>query len=599
MKFLVAITRAYPWQTAILVAALLIAGILEGASISMLLPVLSIAVGSQTGSGEIPETTAPDQGSKVERLVTQAFDFIGISPTIGVLLAAIIAVVIIKSLLMLVAKKQIGYTVARFATDLRLKLLHALLVTRWENYLNQAVGGLANAMATEANRASRAYMSGIMMTAFAIQALVYAAIAILVSWKVTLIALAAGFIIIFLLKRFVQKARKAGLRRTKLLKSLLSVMTDMLQSIKPLKAMARENLADYLLERKTTSLNKALQKEVFNKEALKAFQEPLLMIFIAVGLYVALKYLDLPLANVMILVYLSIQLLRQLNKIQERYQEMVVYESAYWSLQDTIAEVEKEQEDSTGNQIPQLNHEVRFSNVGFAYKEDWIIRNASLTFPAGKITALVGSSGSGKTTIVDLVTGLLHPQEGELFIDDLPLAQVDIKQWRRMIGYIPQETLLLHDTIRANVTLGDSELSDKDVEYALRAAGAWEFVLAMPQGMESIVGERGGKISGGQRQRIAIARALVHRPKLLILDEATSALDPDSEAEICKTMRQLRGELTLVSISHQPALVDIADQAYRIENAKVLPVPAKQTDGKNSSDDASDRGQDVKLASTT
>jgi ATP-binding cassette subfamily C protein len=198
-----------------------------------------------------------------------------------------------------------------------------------------------------------------------------------------------------------------------------------------------------------------------------------------------------------------------------------------------------------------------------------VLQNVSLEFPKGRIITIFGPSGSGKTTLVDLVTGLLRPQNGEVWIDNLPLAQVNLKSWRKMIGYIPQETILLHDTVLNNVTLGDPTLREADVQEALRAAGAWEFVDAMPLSMQSIVGERGGSLSGGQRQRISIARALVHKPKLLISDESTSGLDPQSEAAVCDTLQQLRGELTILVISHQPALVKIADIAYRIQNGKV------------------------------
>jgi ATP-binding cassette subfamily C protein len=134
-----------------------------------------------------------------------------------------------------------------------------------------------------------------------------------------------------------------------------------------------------------------------------------------------------------------------------------------------------------------------------------------------------------------------------------------------MIGYVPQENLLLHDTVAANVTLGYAELGAADVEYALRAAGAWDFVSGLPEGIHTVVGERGTRFSGGQRQRIMIARALAHRPKLLILDEATASLDPATEAALCETLAALRGEITVLAISHQRALVDAADRVYRVE----------------------------------
>ena len=170
----------------------------------------------------------------------------------------------------------------------------------------------------------------------------------------------------------------------------------------------------------------------------------------------------------------------------------------------------------------------------------------------------------------DLIIGLHRPQRGEVWIDDLPLGDVDIRAWREMIGYVPQETFLFHDSIMSNVTLGDDEIPPARVESALRRAGAWEFVAALPEGMDTVVGERGARLSGGQRQRIAIARALIRDPALLILDEATTALDPETEAGIAATMRRLAGKVTVLSISHQPAMKNAADIVYRIEGGAAV-----------------------------
>ncbi|HYQ90981.1 MAG TPA: ATP-binding cassette domain-containing protein, partial [Candidatus Competibacteraceae bacterium] len=402
--------------------------------------------------------------------------------------------------------------------------------------------------------------------------IVYATVALLVSWHATLVSVMVGVAIAYVSHGLIQMARQAGKRQTRLLQSLLARLTDTLQSVKPLKAMARENLANAVLEAETKQLNRALRKEVFSREILKAVQEPLTTVVIAIGVYVSLVYWHLPLAKVIMLVLLLSKMLNSMSRIQNLYQKVAVCESAYWSLRKTIRQAEHEREVVSGSRIPTLDGDIRLEQVGFAYGDRQVFRKLSLTVPAGVLTTLIGPSGAGKTTLVDLITGLLRPQAGDVFIDEVALAQIDLKAWRRLIGYVPQENMLFHDTVLNNVTLGDPELGEADAVYALKAAGAWEFVSRLEQGLYTDVGERGSKLSGGQRQRIMIARALAHRPRLLILDEATSALDPETAQEICDTLCSLRGELTILAISHQAALVDSADQVYRLQDGNATAV---------------------------
>ena len=558
---LIHFTRAYPWQSLLMVLALLAAGIAEGLSITALLPLLSLAVESGGGASGSPSASS--------QFVTGLLEKVGITPSVVSLLIVVVVGIILKSLLVLLANRQVGYTKARVTTDLRLRLLRAVMGSRWDYFVHQPVGRLTNSMATEAWRAAIAYEFGVSIFAYAIQALVYLGVAVLVSWKATLSSIGAAIVILVLSHSLVEMTRRAGKRQTNLLKSLLARMTDTLNSVKTMKAMGRENLADGVLQAETSQLNKALEKDVFSKALLTAAQEPMFAIAIALGMYFLLERWNMPIAEVLVLVLVLGRVLAHFGKIQKHYQKMVAAESAYWSMMEAVDEAEAMREQFEGEPAPRLEDSIEFDDVSLLYGDGPILTDVNIKIPAGRLTTFIGHSGSGKTTILDMIAGLTAPSSGEVRGDGVPLSTVDLKDWRRQIGYAPQDTLLLHDTIYHNVTLGDPELSEADARDALEKADAWSFVAALPNGMQTSVGERGGRMSAGQRQRIMLARALAHRPRLLILDEATSALDPASEAAICETLKALCGDLTIVAVSHQPALAAFADVVYTVSGGTV------------------------------
>ncbi|HQY70086.1 MAG TPA: ABC transporter ATP-binding protein [Pseudomonadales bacterium] len=563
MRLMLSFYRAYPWQTFFTLLALSVAGLAEGVGLSVLLPLLNMAM---EGQGQ----AAPASDNEFSQSVRGALGVLGIAPSLGNMLLIVVFAIGCKSLLLLFAKRQVGYTAARLATDLRLELLRAIMRSRWEYFLGQPVGKLTNALATEAARASESFVNGATALTFLAQAVVYGAVAIAVSWRATLTGIVAGAVIIGLSHSLVRITKKAGRKQTSVLLSLMATMTDTLGSVKPLKGMGREHLADAVLSMETTRLNRALERQALGSALLESTQEFLFALIIAGGIYVALAKFAMPFATVMVLVVVVGQMVALLGKVQKQYQKMTLSESAYWSMQRTIAEAQAEEEELRGGERPVLATRLCMEGVCFAYDERRVLDDLSLEIPAGELVTLIGPSGAGKTTVVDLLIGLIRPDAGRITLDGTPLDSMDIKQWRRSIGYVPQETLLLHESIAHNVSLGDSELSQADIEHALRAAGAWDFVSALPEGMHSNVGERGGRLSGGQRQRIVIARALVRRPQLLILDEATSALDAESAEAVRQTLERLRGSLTILTITHESGLVDIADRVYRLESGRAV-----------------------------
>jgi ATP-binding cassette subfamily C protein len=568
MRLFFTLARKYPWQTTLTLVAILFAGISEGFGISALLPLLN-TVFNQASQAGATAGSPPEWSQAIDRLVQGFLGTLGLTPTVAVLLTLFVACIVFKCLLVYLATKQIGFTVVLIATDMRLSLLKSLFASNWEYFIRQPVGKLTNAVATEAHRASTAFNFGARMASMVVEAMIYTVLAFLVSWKATLISLCGGVLILFILRRLVRKNRRAGAKQTVHTQSLIAQMTDVLISIKPLKAMAREKQSDEVLTDTTRLLNRALQKQVLSKAALGSFQEPLTTVFLVLCLYIALVYWNLSLTAIMAMVFFIGKILKQVEKIQKEYVNLVEYDSAYWSLLEKIEGARNAREVFTGTLRPSFSSAIRMDSIRFAYAGRTVLDNVSIELPAGSFSALLGPSGSGKTTFADLLTGLLRPQKGDIWIDDAPLSQIDIASWRGMIGYVPQENLLMHDTILKNITLGEETISEAEVETALRAAGAWDFVERMPKGIYSVVGERGSMISGGQRQRIAIARALVKRPKLLILDEATTALDPKTEKEICATLQQLKGGITILAISHQPTVVECADWAYRIKDGRL------------------------------
>lgn len=551
---------AAPWQVTLTVTYLLLAGLSEGIGFVTLLPVLSVA----TGQGA-------DARSGLEQAVIDSLAWLGLPADLPVLLAIVVLGVVGKSALGLLAARNIGYASADMATGLRVRLIRGLMGSSWSYFVSQATGRLSNAISTEAGQAATAYSAVTNLAATVIQVAVVSGIALLASWQVTVVGLLAGIFMIVLLQRLVGIARQAGGRQTVLMNDLVSRLSDVISLIKPLKAMGREGYTGPLLEATANGINRAQRRLQISSAALSAFQEPLFTIFLAIGVYIALTYTNNTLVDLLFMAVLFQRIVVRTGSLQIQYQKMASMEDAYFSMLAAIETAEGHAEGTGGTGgLPTLEAGIVLKDIHFNYGDRPILDGVTLTIQAHRMTALVGPSGAGKTTLADMIIGLIRPSSGSILVDGIDLQQVDRRLWRESIGYVPQELVLLHDTILTNIALGAEGIGRQEAEVALRAAGAWDFVSAMPEGLDTIVGERGARLSGGQRQRISLARALARNPKLLILDEPTTALDPVTEEAIRTTLRGLLHSTTILLISHQTSLVASADQVFRLEQGQLL-----------------------------
>ena len=273
----------------------------------------------------------------------------------------------------------------------------------------------------------------------------------------------------------------------------------------------------------------------------------------------------------------ALRLLPCVNRINNQINNIAYFEPFLMGVSDTLKEDTnaKNTDMSFAEEEEKLpvERDIRLENITYAYPgtEKLIFDKAELTIPVGAAVGIVGTSGAGKSTVVDILLGLLTPKEGAILADGVNVKE-HYRGWLKNVGYIPQMIFMLDDTIRKNVAFGvpEEEIDEERVNEVLKEAQLYDFIQTLPEGMDTGIGERGIRLSGGQRQRIGIARALYHDPEVLILDEATSALDNDTEAAIMESINHFHGKKTLLIIAHRLQTIEKCDIVYRVENGKAV-----------------------------
>jgi ABC-type multidrug transport system fused ATPase/permease subunit len=513
--------------------------------------------------GELASRVQPEPKTRSERLPL----FVG-------LLVAVLAITVLRALFTFLQEYLVGTAVWRAVMDLRNELYNVVLHLPTTFFSEKGVSDASSRFIADTGELARGQNTLLGKTlvepAKAVGSIV---LAMWLSWQLTLIAMVAGPPAFWMIRRLGKKMHKASKRALESWSGLLAVLSETLQGIRVVKAYTMEGSE----RRRFFRVGRSLLKQQNKMEMLDSATGPMVEALgitagmVAAGLAGYLVFNDLMDSDVfltwMVALFAMFDPVRKLAKVSLRFQASDAAAARVFELHDMPCEPHAAAAPSLGRH----SRSIELVNVNFRYPGGtYALRDVNLNIDAGQTVAIVGPNGSGKTTLVSLLPRLIDATSGQVRIDGHDVRQVSLRSLRRQIGLVTQESVLFNATVRENIAYGLRRPREEDVLSAARKAFVDEFVREMPQGYDTMIGERGATLSGGQRQRIAIARAILRDPAILIFDEAMSQVDSDSERRITQAMDEfVRGRTTLL-IAHRFATVLAADLIVVMDQGRIV-----------------------------
>lgn len=566
--FLGVLTHHEPRRLSLIIVLQVISTLCQSVALILLIPLLgSIGVASH---------------SSIARTIRHLFHSVGLQPTLAIILAIYVGLTALASGLSAIQSVLATRYRLEFVDRLRTRLYSAIAGADWGHLLTlrrSDVLAVLNANVTMTGQGVQAALAIVVAALLSISQL---AVSIDLSPSLTGLSLLSGVALMAVVWPLVRRSRQLGQELIFRNRAVQALATGFLDALKLTKSYGTED--DHVTAYgRALAATRAPQIEFAKVSAMaNAVQSILRAGLLAITVIVAVRVVHVPLSYLLVIAIVFNRVVGLLVGLQGNIQQIAQALPALDEISVMIADCESASgSESTGTTIERriaqppmrMGTGVELVDVRFRYpgRNDGTeaLRGVSLTIPAGSMVALAGPTGAGKTTIADLVIGLITPSTGDVIVGGVRLTRERARGWRESVALVPQDPMLFHDTIRANLLWARPEAREERLWEVLRQAAVDQFVAGLPDELDTLVGDRGLRLSGGERQRLALARALLREPELLILDEATSALDTETERSVRAALADLRGPVTMLVIAHRLTAAREADQIIVLDDGEV------------------------------
>jgi ATP-binding cassette subfamily C protein len=496
-----------------------------------------------------------------------------ISVNLGVALVVFVVLVTARGFATRAKDIEVTGILYQISNDLRTRLFRALGQTRWGYISTLRVSDLNHALTADVDRVQTATMQLLLLAQALVMILIYSTMSFLISPSMTLFAVGLGALMLLALQPIRGRAQAHGVAFLQARREQFATVEEFLAGMKIVKAANAE--AAYVarlgagLDDLRSQTIRYMRTTSLAALGLQAATAGALASFVAVAFF----GMHLSREVIILLLVLFLRIGPRLTGLQAEMQDLLVNLSSFGAMRKLeLACAAEAETDRIDEVAPRLQRSIQLQDVHFRYlgADKFALRELNAIIPAFKVTAIIGASGGGKSTLSDLLLGLEGAQSGQIVVDGSILEGATRRAWRNEVAYVPQETFLLNDTLAANLRLMAPQASEADLWHVLASAQLSEVVRKLPHGLGTYIGDRGIRLSGGERQRLALARALLRKPQLLLLDEATSALDWENQSAIARVITSLRGHCTIVTIAHRPSMIDFADWVIALDGGRVV-----------------------------